>query len=107
MVRINRNKRSFLAVILLLLNAAVGLSQETQNNQRSSRPLQMLVLGDSILWGQGLKRHHIKVWLQRNASRPVVERIEAHSGAIIERNSLTDNLTISNREVNMGLYSSY
>lgn len=112
MVRINRNKRSFLAVILLLLNAAVGLSQETQNNQRSSRPLQMLVLGDSILWGQGLKTehktwHHIKVWLQRNASRPVVERIEAHSGAIIERNSLTDNLTISNREVNMGLYSSY
>jgi lysophospholipase L1-like esterase len=108
MVRINRNKRSFLAVILLLLNAAVGLSQETQNNQRSSRPLQMLVLGDSILWGQGLKTehktwHHIKVWLQRNASRPVVERIEAHSGAIIERNSLTDNLTSSNREVNVGL----
>jgi lysophospholipase L1-like esterase len=108
MVRINRNKRSFLAVILLLLNAAVGLSQETQNNQRSSRPLRMLVLGDSILWGQGLKTehktwHHIKVWLQRNASRPVVERIEAHSGAIIERNSLTDNLTSSNREVNVGL----
>ena len=108
MVRINTNKRSFLAVILLLLNAAVGLSQEPQNNQRSSRPLQMLVLGDSILWGQGLKTehktwHHIKEWLQRNASRPVVERIEAHSGAIIERNSLTDNLTSSNREVNVGL----
>jgi lysophospholipase L1-like esterase len=108
MVRINRNKRSLLAVILLLLNAAVGLSQETQNNQRSSRPLQMLVLGDSILWGQGLKTehktwHHIKVWLQRNASRPVVERIEAHSGAIIEKNSLTDNRTSSNREVNVGL----
>ena len=108
MVRINRNKRTFLAVILLLLNAAVGLSQEPQNNQRSSRPLQMLVLGDSILWGQGLKTehktwHHIKVWLQRNASRPVVERIEAHSGAIIERNSLTDNLTSTNREVNVGL----
>src|ERR1044072_7539288 len=108
MVRINRNKRTFLAVILLLLNAAVGLSQEPQNNQRSSRPLQMLVLGDSILWGQGLKTehktwHHIKVWLQRNASRPVVERIEAHSGATIERNSLTDNLTSSNREVNVGL----
>jgi lysophospholipase L1-like esterase len=108
MVRINRNKRSFLAVILLLLNTAVGLSQETHNNQRSSRPLQMLVLGDSILWGQGLKTehktwHYIKVWLQRNASRPVEERIEAHSGAVIERNSLTDNLTSSNREVNVGL----
>ena len=108
MVRINTNKRSFLAVTLLLLTASVGLSQDTQNNQRSSRPLQMLVLGDSILWGQGLKTehktwHHIKVWLQRNASRPVVERIEAHSGAIIERNSLTDNLTSSNPEVNVGL----
>jgi hypothetical protein len=33
----------------------------------------------------------------------VEERIEAHSGAVIERNSLTDNLTSSNREVNVGL----
>jgi lysophospholipase L1-like esterase len=70
----------------------------------------MLVLGDSILWGQGLKTehktwHHIKVWLQKTTGRPVVERIEAHSGAVIERGSVTDNLTSSNREVNLALPS--
>jgi len=104
----NRTKHSFLIVTLLLLSAAVGLSQELQNNQQRSRPLQMLVLGDSILWGQGLKTehktwHHIKEWLHKSTGRPVVARIEAHSGAVIERSSLTDNFTSSNREVNVGL----
>ncbi len=68
----------------------------------------MLVLGDSILWGQGLKAehktwYHVKLWLEKNTGRRVVERIEAHSGAVIERSSLTDNFTSSNREVNLGL----
>jgi hypothetical protein len=68
----------------------------------------MLVLGDSILWGQGLKTehktwHHIKVWLQKSTGRPVIERIEAHSGSVIDRSSLTDNLTSANPEVNVGL----
>ncbi|HEU4870641.1 MAG TPA: SGNH/GDSL hydrolase family protein [Pyrinomonadaceae bacterium] len=108
MLRVNRTKRSVVAVTILVLSAAVGLSQEPKNNQRHSRPLQILVLGDSILWGQGLKTehktwHHIKVWLQKNTDRPVVERIEAHSGAVIERRSLTDNLTSPNSEVNLGL----
>ena len=108
MVRVNKNKRSLLAVTLLLLSAAVCLSQESRNNQQRNRPLQMLVLGDSILWGQGLKTehktwHHIKVWLHKSTGRPVVERIEAHSGAVIERSSLTNNLTSTNREVNVGL----
>ena len=107
MVHFN-NRHSFLAVTLLLLSAAGGLSQEPQNNQRSSRRLQMLVLGDSISWGQGLKSenktwHHIKVWLQKSTSRTVVERIEARSGAVIERSSLINNLTSSNQEVNVGL----
>ena len=108
MIRSYGTKHSFLAVTLLLLTAAVGLSQDPQNNQRPSRPIQMLVLGDSILWGQGLKTehktwHHIKAWLQKSSGRPVTERIEAHSGAVIERSSLTDNLTSSNPEVNVGL----
>jgi lysophospholipase L1-like esterase len=72
----------------------------------------MLVLGDSILWGQGLKSehktwHHIKVWLQKNTGRPVVERIEAHSGAVIERSSVTNNVTSPNPEVNVGLPTIY
>jgi hypothetical protein len=68
----------------------------------------MLVLGDSILWGQGLKAehkswYHVKLWLEKSTGRPVIERIEAHSGAVIERTSVTDDLTSTNREVNAGV----
>ena len=47
----------------------------------------MLVLGDSILWGQGLKEKNkswylVKTWLQTNG-HSVRERIEAHAGAMI------------------------
>ena len=105
-----RKKQSLLAASVLLFAASISLSQEIQSahGQQSGRPLQMLVLGDSILWGQGLKTenkawHHTKVWLEKNTGRKVVERIEAHSGAVIERNSLNDNLTSSDPEVNVGL----
>src|SRR6266850_7609270 len=47
----------------------------------------LLVLGDSISWGQGLKDEHkawyqVKTWLE-TSGRKVSERIEAHSGAVI------------------------
>ena len=85
MVRIGRNKRSVLALALVLLIASVTPSQQTQNNQSPIRTLEMLVLGDSILWGQGLKTEHkswhlVKLWLEKNTGRRVVERLEAHSG---------------------------
>jgi len=110
MIWISQRKRSFLfASLLLFLAASTAVSQQVDPliNQ-SNRPLQLLVLGDSILWGQGLKTehktwHHVKVWLEKNTGRRVIERIEAHSGAVIDRNSLTDNLTSSNPEVNVGL----
>ena len=49
----------------------------------------MLVLGDSIMWGQGLRTenkswYQIKIWLAQNTGRAVSESIEAHSGAVIE-----------------------
>jgi hypothetical protein len=52
-------------------------------------PIQMLVLGDSIMWGQGLKTEHkfswrVKCWLQEKTGREVQTRIEAHSGAHLE-----------------------
>jgi hypothetical protein len=58
--------------------------------------------------GQGLKAEHkswhqVKLWLETNTGRTVIEKIEAHSGAVIERSSLTDNLTARNPEVNVGL----
>jgi hypothetical protein len=52
------------------------------------RQFNLLVLGDSIAWGQGLRDEHkawyqIKTWLQDSGGRKVRERIEAHSGAVI------------------------
>ena len=49
--------------------------------------LNLLVLGDSILWGQGLKEEHkswylVKMWLQETGVT-VREKIEAHAGAVI------------------------
>ena len=105
---VTSKKLSFLAVWLLLLASSSALSQSVQNQTRGDKPLHMLVLGDSILWGQGLKPEHktwfhVKLWLEKNTGRRVVERIEAHSGAVIERSSPTNNLTSSNPEVNVGL----
>ena len=59
-----------------------------QGNPAANGPLQMLVLGDSIMWGQGLKPEkkswwRVKCWLQEKTGRQVRERIEAHSGALI------------------------
>ena len=48
----------------------------------------LLVLGDSIPWGQGLKDEHkawyqVKTWLEDSVGRKVRQRVEAHSGAVI------------------------
>ncbi|MFN2492515.1 MAG: hypothetical protein ABR501_06490 [Pyrinomonadaceae bacterium] len=55
-------------------------------------PLHMLVLGDSIMWGQGLKLEQktwwrVKCWLQEKTGRAVREKIQAHSGAVIAASS--------------------
>jgi lysophospholipase L1-like esterase len=68
----------------------------------------MLVFGDSILWGQGLRKERkswylVKLWLEKNTGRKVIEPIEAQSGAVIERASATNGLTSDNREVNLAL----
>jgi len=54
--------------------------------------LQMLVLGDSIMWGQGLREDEkfsarIKCWLQEKTGRAVNLHVEAHSGAVISADS--------------------
>src|SRR5262249_19820055 len=52
------------------------------------RDLNLVVLGDSILWGQGLKTEHkswflVKNWLEENQHVIVRERVQAHAGAVI------------------------
>ncbi|MEP6741663.1 MAG: SGNH/GDSL hydrolase family protein [bacterium] len=54
-------------------------------------PLEMLVLGDSIMWGQGLKPEQkftwrIKCWLQEKTNREVRQTVFAHSGALLAAN---------------------
>ena len=78
------------AIAALLLLCSGARAQTTQSNppRKIDRPLNLLVLGDSISWGQGLKDEHkawylVKTWLQQNTGREVLERIEAHSGAVI------------------------
>lgn len=101
-IRIN-----FAATCLVVFAAATVFSQ-TSTDQQAARSLNMLVLGDSVLWGQGLKTEHkswyyVKVWLEETTGRAVSEKVEAHSGAIIDRSSAPEKLTTPNPEVDVAL----
>src|ERR1043166_1533272 len=79
------------AIAALLLLCSGARAQTTQSNapRKTDQPLNLLVLGDSVSWGQGLKDEHkawylVKRWLQQTSGREVYERIEAHSGAVID-----------------------
>ena len=82
-------KFAFIAIAALLcIGSARGQTTTVDSSRPGERPLNLLVLGDSISWGQGLKDEHkawylVKSWLQQNTGREVHERIEAHSGALI------------------------
>ena len=78
---------AFAAVILLWLTS-YGQTPPANTTPRSERVLNLLVLGDSISWGQGLKDEHkawflVKRWLELNTGREVRAKVEAHSGAVI------------------------
>jgi len=96
-------------VILAFSPFASSQTSESPGKVNSiNRQLNMLVLGDSILWGEGLKTEHkswyqVKTWLEANTGRSVIERIEAHSGAVIERGSVDDSRTATNGEVDVAL----
>jgi lysophospholipase L1-like esterase len=103
-------KLNLAVAVAVLLAASTVFCQNTlpTPNRQVARPINMLVLGDSIIWGQGLKAEHkswhqVKQWVETNTGRTVIEKIEAHSGAVIDPSSLTDNLTSTNPEVNVGL----
>src|SRR3989440_527695 len=110
-MKLRANMKLNLSVACAVVLAASNVFDQntrTTPNQQAARPLNMLVLGDSIIWGQGLKAEHkswyqVKLWLETNTGRTVIEKVEAHSGAVVERSSLTDNLTATNPELNVGL----
>lgn len=75
----------------LLLAAAIAAVLLVSNGYAQTprpRPLNLLVLGDSILWGQGLRDEHkatylVKRWLEQQTGREVFQTMQAHSGAVI------------------------
>jgi lysophospholipase L1-like esterase len=99
---------SVVLAVVLTASTVFGQNNRTAPAPQSARPLNMLVLGDSISWGQGLKTEHkswyqVKLWLEKSTGRKVIEKVEAHSGAVVERSSATNYLTSSDPEVNVSL----
>ena len=77
-----------LAALILLSLTAYGQTSPPNPNLKSERVVNILVLGDSISWGQGLKDEHkawflVGKWLELNTGRIVRAQVEAHSGAVI------------------------
>src|SRR3954467_259433 len=73
---------------LAALAALLLLSQTAFSQAAKDQPLNMLVLGDSISWGQGLRDEHkvsylVKNWLEQQTGREVQQTMQAHSGALI------------------------
>ena len=81
-------KQSALAAFAAVVLFSLLTFGQTPQSATDRQPLNLLVLGDSVSWGQGLKDEHkawylVKRWLQQISGRDVYERIEAHSGAMI------------------------
>src|SRR5262245_22060806 len=77
-----------LAAFIALSLTSYGQTSPTPAGTIPERPINMLVLGDSISWGQGLKEEHkawylVEKWLEQHTGRTVRVQIEAHSGAVI------------------------
>ncbi len=80
------------AIVLVLSSSICGQSSQPPDKP-TERQLNLLVLGDSIMWGQGLNEPHkawyqVKSWLRENTKRDVRETIEAHSGAMVGVNDV-------------------
>lgn len=79
----------------LFLFSTDAFSQNPPTAAGPDRPVNVLVLGDSISWGQGLRDEHkasslVKSWLEQQTGREVRQMIQAHSGAIIGSADLSE-----------------
>jgi len=85
---VSYSAKSFLLAALAAVIFIFSLPVYGQNiRPAADGQFNLLVLGDSISWGQGLRDEHkawyqVKTWLE-TSGRKVSERIEAHSGAVI------------------------
>ena len=86
-----------LAIVVQQVVSTTYASLTTSQSTRGKRPFRMLVLGDSVTWGQGLADEHkfsykVGEWIcrQRNGGScqnkdDVQIHVEAHSGAVIAK----------------------
>ena len=93
---------ALLLVGLLAQGSAASALARLAPRARLARPLRMLAIGDSVVWGQGLKVENkftdmVRDWLckQRNGGscenkEDVQLHVEAHSGAIISKENDRD-----------------
>jgi len=92
---------------LAALNSSLAQQPATDNGKSIARDsLNMLVLGDSIMWGQGLKTEdkawwRLKNWLKEKTGREVREKVEAHSGAAIDAAPGSEPFKSGDGEVNL------
>ena len=67
-----------LAAIVFISSLPVyGQNPQPAANDKSERVFNLLVLGDSITWGQGLRDDHkawyqVKIWLETSPARKVL-----------------------------------
>ena len=92
--------------LLLTFSGSVRADCPGSFKPSAGAPLEMLVLGDSIMWGQGLKPEQkfswrIKCWLQDKTNREVKQTVFAHSGAIITGTTETPKYKSNDGEVNL------
>jgi len=104
--RVSLHISTLIALVLLTASAAFA-DCPNQVKPAGGDALQMLVLGDSIMWGQGLKDEEkfssrVKCWLQEQTNREVKVHVEAHSGAVISGSALAQPTFVStDGEVNL------
>lgn len=108
---ISKSAKGFLLVALaasILVSSFPVYAQSAQPGA-DDKQFNLLVLGDSIAWGQGLREEHkawylVKTWLESNGGRQVRERVEAHSGAVIGSvgDSAGNPAPVQDGEVNRG-----
>jgi len=75
-------------VVVFAFTAAIQAQTARKTDVAAPRDFNLLVLGDSILWGQGLKTEHkswylVKNWLEETQHVTVRESVQAHAGAVI------------------------
>ena len=111
MMKPKRSRVFFLVpalIVFISLTASAAFADcPNQVDSSGADALQMLVLGDSIMWGQGLRddekfSSRVKCWLQEQTGREVKLHMEAHSCAVISGSALAQpTFTTSDGEVNL------